>query len=363
MPKLAGMNVTFLAGTVGPGGAERQLVYMLRALKQAGATPQVLYLTPGNFWEGVYGALTISPTYVGQHQSRLLRLARIIRKLRDRPTDLLQSQHFYTNAYVVAAARILGLREVGTLRSDGPFEVRATGPLGGYLCLRGPRMMTANSRNAIHNAVAMGVPPHHLRLLPNVVDTNEFRPQSHPQDNCVRLVAVGRLGKEKRFDRFLRVVAQLQHRSSIPVRGVIVGAGPQRAQLEQLAGRLGLSPGAIEFRGVVTDMTSVYREADVLVLTSDREGSPNVILEAMASGLPIVATKIGGVPEIVQQGLTGYLTDVDDLEAMTAVLLELVDNPSLRNHIGRAGREYVSAHHSLEHLPDLLEDLYEAATA
>jgi glycosyltransferase involved in cell wall biosynthesis len=110
-------------------------------------------------------------------------------------------------------------------------------------------------------------------------------------------------------------------------------------------------------------MTSVYREADILVLTSDREGSPNVILEAMASGLPIVATKIGGVPEIVQHGLTGYLTNVDDLEAMTSVLLELVDNPSLRNHIGRAGREYVSTHHSLERLPDLLEDLYEAATA
>ncbi len=363
MPKLARLRVTFIAGTVGPGGAERQLVYMLRALKQTGAIPQVLYLSPGNFWEEAYTALTVPHICVGHHRSRMLRLARIIFELRNHPADLLQSQHFYTNAYAVAAARVLGLRELGTLRSDGTHEVQANGRLGGYLCLRGPRVLTANSRNALNNAVAMGVPPHRLRFLPNVVDTSEFSPTDRPEGKCVRLVAVGRLGKEKRVDRFLRVLAQLKHRSPTPVRGVVVGSGPQSAQLQQLAQRLGLGPDAVEFRGVVTDVTSVYREADALVLTSDREGSPNVILEAMASGLPVVASRVGGVPEIVQHGLTGYLTDVDDLQTMTTALLELVNDRSLRRHMGQAGREYVSAQHSAEHLPDLLEDLYEAAAA
>jgi glycosyltransferase involved in cell wall biosynthesis len=123
---------------------------------------------------------------------------------------------------------------------------------------------------------------------------------------------------------------------------------------------MGLLPGAVEFRGQVLEMRSIYQEADILVLTSEHEGTPNVILEAMACGLPVVATRVGGVPDIIQDGLTGFLVPKDDENAQLRVLLELVHNTDLRTRIGAAAQAYVETHHSLSQLPIWLQQLYEA---
>jgi glycosyltransferase involved in cell wall biosynthesis len=110
--------------------------------------------------------------------------------------------------------------------------------------------------------------------------------------------------------RFLSVIAAVQKRSPRPTKAVLVTTGAaERDTLEQQAARLGLSPESVEFRPAVGDMGPVYRDADIFLLTSDWEGTPNVVLEAMASGLPVVATRVGGVPEIVRHGETGLLVD------------------------------------------------------
>src|SRR5882762_5849080 len=175
MHKLANLKVCFIAGTLGQGGAERQLYYILRALHQSGASARLLCLTRGEFWEQKIRELGLSVTWVGQRGSKLLRLSRIVAALREQRPDVLQSQHFYTNLYAVAAARALGLREVGAIRCDGTSEVRDHGVVGGYLSLRAPRVMAVNSRAAIQNAIALGAVAERLCLLPNVVDTDHFK--------------------------------------------------------------------------------------------------------------------------------------------------------------------------------------------
>ena len=120
------------------------------------------------------------------------------------------------------------------------------------------------------------------------------------------------------------ILAQVREKSSSPVKGILVGAGPLREPLERQAAGLGFSPETLEFRGEVHDLTPVYREADILALTSDWEGTPNVVLEAMASGLAVVATKAGGISDIVQHGKTGFLTfdsrDRDLIEQFDAAI-------------------------------------------
>ena len=358
MFELSNLRVCFIAGTLGQGGAESQLYYILRALRQSGASPRLLCLTRGEFWEKRIRELGVQVTWIGRRGSRLLRLARVVAALRGQPPDVLQSQHFYTNLYAVGAARALGLREVGAIRCDVTSEVRDGGALTGYLSLRAPRVIAVNSRAAIRNAIALGAQASRLCLLPNVVDTDHFKFAARPERDTIRLLAVGRLVEQKKLDLFLDVVARLRQRCRVPVRATVVGDGPQRARLERQAADLGLSPDVVEFRGVVPDMAPVYREADILVLTSDWEGTPNVVLEAMATGLAVVARRIGGVPEIVRHGETGFLLDTGDEDAMTNALLTLVGDAQLRTEMGRRAAQHVNANYSPRQLPALLTDIY-----
>jgi glycosyltransferase involved in cell wall biosynthesis len=224
-----------------------------------------------------------------------------------------------------------------------------------------PRVLAVNSRAAIRNIAATGMPVEHIYYLPNVVDTDHFRPATRPPAETVRLLAIGRLVNQKRFDRFLSILARLRRESTKPVKGVIVGAGPYRERLEGQAVELGLLPDALEFKGSVQDLKPIYQDADILVSTSDYEGTPNVVLEAMASGLPVVATRVGDVPDIVRHGETGYLSDPEDSQAMTDTLLALINQTELRAEIGDRARKHIEANHSVNRLPGLLEDLYSEA--
>jgi len=367
MRDLSKLRVCFLAGTLTPGGAERQLFYILQALRQAGASPQLLSLTQGEFWEEKIKNLGVRVTHVDA-ASRWKRLLRIIKELRkDRP-DILQSQHFFTNAYVGVAARLLPLSGIGALRSNGTSEVNGSGPFGGWLNLRLPATIAANSQLAVQYAVAKGVTASRLYFLPNVVDTEWFQKSEDSGQRTAEpltLIAAGRLTKEKRLDRFISILWRLHTVLGLNVGGLIVGSGrrteDRRTELENQARDLGLFPNIVQFRGGVSDMRSVYHEAAVCVLTSDFEGTPNVLLEAMASGLPVVAARVGGVPEIVRHRQTGFLLEPNDLDGFVAALAELVKNSELRMEMGRRARTYVEQHHSLQRLPAYLSGLYQLA--
>src|SRR5881394_2366207 len=345
MLNLSNLKVCFLAGTLEHGGAERQLYYILQALCKAGATPQLLSMDQGQFWENTIKSLGVRVTFVGGRPSRLARLLRVLKEVRKDPPEVLQSQHFFTNAYAGLAARQARISGIGAMRNDGRSEVRESGPFGGWLNLRIPRTIAANSQIAIQYAIAKGVPNSRLYFLPNVVDTDWFKPAGPGPKGPLKLIAVGRLVKQKRLDRFISILGRLRSEFGFDVRGLIVGPGCQtedlRPELEGQARSLGLFPDVVQFRGGVSDMRPVYQEAAICVLTSDFEGTPNVLLEAMASGLPVVATNVGGVPGIVRHGQTGFVLEADDLEGLIAAVVELVKHSELRTTMAQRARAYV----------------------
>src|ERR1043165_6888976 len=121
MSDLSKLHICYLAGTLGQGGAERQLFYALRALRESGATPRVLCLDRGAFWEEPINRLQVPITWIGQDRSRWKRLVRLIKEARKQPADIFQSQPFYTNAYVSLALLLLNRSPIGALRSNGVF--------------------------------------------------------------------------------------------------------------------------------------------------------------------------------------------------------------------------------------------------
>lgn len=354
------LKIGFLAGTLGRGGAERQLLYMLRGLHEAGVNTRVLCFTKGESFENEIRALGIDVEYLSApNGSRPGKLYRLLRSLRRRPVDILQSVHFYTNLYGAAAGRLTGVREIGAIRSDFNFEMESRGLIG-RLQLNSPRHLITNSALARQRAIAAGVRPEKIDLVSNVVDTTQSNGKRTfpPGEEEARVLFVGRLTEEKRADRFLRVMSRVVREAKpFTVKAAIAGDGPLRPRLMALAGTLGLGADTLEMLGEREDMTSVYRQSDLLMLTSDLEGTPNVLLEAMSHGLPVMATRVGGVPDIVGED-RGMLCDPEDEDGLTGAAMKLVTNPGLRQELGRCGQDYVARFHSIHTLPDRLMEIY-----
>ena len=157
------------------------------------------------------------------------------------------------------------------------------------------------------------------------------------QDEAV-ILAVGRLSYEKGIADLLRAVTVLSNTKGVPnFRLVLVGDGPEREALARLASRLGIE-GKLTMAGFQRDTKPYYSLATLMAVSSHTEGSPNVVLEAMAAGLPIAATAVGGIPEILEEGLTGLMVPPRNPDAMASAILRILTDPEMRLRLGAAAR-------------------------
>jgi glycosyltransferase involved in cell wall biosynthesis len=180
-------------------------------------------------------------------------------------------------------------------------------------------------------------------------------------EEAVPLVGiVGRLTAVKNHELFLRA-AVLVGAARPDVRFAVVGDGERRGELERAAAGLGLG-GRIDFTGWRSDMPGVYAGLDVLALTSLNEGTPMTVLEAMAAGKPVVAVDVGGMADILDDGMTGYLVKKDAAggadSALAARLLELLGDKPRAEEMGRAGRARIRERHSPDRLAGALVEIY-----
>src|SRR4051794_25734766 len=185
-----------------------------------------------------------------------------------------------------------------------------------------------------------------VQLIPNGVDLARFRPAPPPPAEILTILAVGRLVPKKGFPVLIRAAARLL----APFRLRIVGEGPERANIEAAIAEHGLGD-RVELVGPRThdDLPAEYAAAHIVVVpsvtdaTGDRDGLPNVVLEAMSSGRPVVASDVGAVASAVVDGRTGVLVPPGDAEALAGALEFLVDQPDMRERLGREARARVEA--------------------
>jgi glycosyltransferase involved in cell wall biosynthesis len=184
-------------------------------------------------------------------------------------------------------------------------------------------------------------------------------PEPPPSDGNPRLLCVGRLVPVKGHDTLLRAFAEA--RAAVPALTLdIAGDGPLRAGLEQLAAELGLD-GAVRFLGRVDNVASEMERSFAVVVPSRGEGFGMVALEAAERGRPVIASAVGGLPEIVEDGVTGSLVPSDDVASLAAAIVGLVRDPERAAAMGRAARERAIAEFSLARCADRTAELYRAA--
>lgn len=172
---------------------------------------------------------------------------------------------------------------------------------------------------------------------------------------------VGRMTSVKQAPDVLRTVRRL-HDRGVDAGLVMVGDGPDRSELEALASELGIAE-ATRFVGFQDDVGPWYHAFDALLLPSRSEGTPVTAIETLAAGRPVVATRVGGVPDVVQDGVDGFLVAVGDVEGATAHLAQLADDPELRARMGAAGQERTLRRYRVERLVEDVDRLYRSLLA
>lgn len=200
------------------------------------------------------------------------------------------------------------------------------------------------------------VSPDRLLRIVNGVDTAWFTPPpSRGGGSRVTVLALAPLRREKRLDRLMRLVASLAH-----VRLELVGDGPERARLAMLGEELSLGERLV-FRGQQDDVRPMLHAADIFAMTSETEQMPNALLQAMASGLPVIAFAAGDIADMLGETSRDFVLAQDDDAGFARKLLRLALDPALRQEIGAANRARVVARHDIAEMARAYEALFEDA--
>jgi glycosyltransferase involved in cell wall biosynthesis len=214
--------------------------------------------------------------------------------------------------------------------------------------------------------------PSRVDLVYHGIDAKRFPPTGKPASAArsdarpVVILSVGRAVEKKGYDDLLPTLARLP--AALDWRFEHVGGGPQLQGLKEEARALGIAERITWFGALAQpDVLARYRAADVFVLSSrvagdgDRDGLPNVLMEAQSQGLPCVATAVSGIPELIEDGVTGLLVPPRDRDALARALAHLVGDPALRARLGEAGRERTLRDFALERGIDRLVERFDGA--
>jgi glycosyltransferase involved in cell wall biosynthesis len=233
-------------------------------------------------------------------------------------------------------------------------------------CLPRYESVICVSEDLRERCLASGVPPDRCVLIENAIDTAEFS-RNLPTAEAKRRVgiaperfvigAVGRLSAEKGFDVLIRSANQLLKDGS-DVELLIVGEGDEKAALQGLIAELGCAE-RVRLLGYRSDTRELYQAMDIFALSSYREGLPNVLLEAMALEVPVVATRIAGIPRLIRDGDNGLLVEPGDAAALGRALLGLLNDLDRRARLGRAGRLTVEAGYSFQARMEKVRAIYD----
>lgn len=328
-------------------------------------------LSRGKFPEGEVTALRDLP--LGALEALLYRATTLSPRLHRwaRGLSLVHAHLGQTGAHALLTARRCGLplvtsfygKDVSVRRSrlrllPAYWHYAALAPL---LFRHGDRFL-ALSRHMQAALVAQGCPEAKIRVVPLGVDLTRFQPTPRPTRTRLRVLMVGREVEKKGFDDGLRACA-IARDLGADLEVMLLGTGsPGARPLRLLAESLGLE---VSWAEPSTPVPAAMQEADVLLVPSrtardgDQEGTPTVICEGSAAGLPVVATRHAGIPEQVAHAVTGLLADERDVDGLAGHLLQMSQSAGLRRDLGEAGRRKMLAEYSVEAHRERLQAVYD----
>ena len=361
------LKVMHLVYALETGGLENGVVNLCNRLSPDVFQPSICVFRSGGALEARVDAQRVELLAVrcqwGIDPTLPVRLAWHLRRRR---IDILHTHSWGTLVEGIIAAKLAGTPSIihgehGTLE-ERPRNIRVQH----WLWPKASEIVAVAASLADQMSRVIGYPRDRIRVIPNGVDTKLFCPMHEMQDDCRRqfglppsgflIGMVARLDPIKNHLGMLRALVQLNEKG-IEANLAIAGDGLLRKELQQAVVDLHVS-NQVYFLGDVGRTERLYNALDAFVINSHSEGMSNTILEAMACGIPVVATSVGENPGLVSDGMSGYLIPADDSDALASKLALLAQDPSLRSDMGRAGRLRIEGDFSIERMIREYEDLY-----
>jgi glycosyltransferase involved in cell wall biosynthesis len=335
----------------GIGGSERHLLTLLPALGARGADPVLVGLDDPD-WdpEPFYAELRVPAVRISAPRDLdPLLAARLKRALRSLRPDLIHTHLVHADVYGAVAGGRTAL--VSTKHNDDRFRLGPFRYIERAITRRAARVIAITDALRRFNVEQVGLPAAKVTTIHYGLDEppRAWAESSVDLPEGPIVLAVARLVPQKGVDVAVRALA------GIDATLVVLGDGPERLELERSARELGVR---LLLPGRVGDVAAVMRRADVLVHPARWEGFGLALLEAMLAGLPVVATRVSSIPEIVVDGQTGLLVPPDDPSALRAALARVLDDPG---DLGVAGLARARAEFSVERMARRTVEVYEAA--
>lgn len=353
-------TIFHLIGQMERGGTERQLLYLAQALRERGWRQAVVTFNPGDAWDAQFAEIGVPLYGIPRGQNKIGRLWQLSQIIRREHRTLIHSWSGHTNVYAhwvldyPRPRRLLAFRYIPTVDSFSGKPVARVKNAGIY---QKADCVVSNSRAALDYAQAAGVRIRRGEVINNIIPTHR-RAKPGESITVPRILAAGALIPVKAYDVLLEALGELSS-AGYNFELVLAGHGSERSRLEALASRLGLYE-KVKFLGAIDDVPSHLATAHLLVHPSRSEGLSNTILEAMAEGLPVVATSVGGTPEFITHEKNGLLVPPDQPSILAKSIRQLLDNPQMREEIGNAGYELVLKRCSAEGIAGQYERIYES---
>ena len=357
------LRVAHVVTTLAIGGLEKVVLDLARGRTQQDFEASLICLDNAGVLEREFSAAGVPVEVIGTSGSVPQRVWRLSRRLRALAPDVVHTHNPQAHLHGAWAARLAGVPAVVHTKHGRDHVARPVLAVLGRVATAWTDGFVAVSDDAAQVARDQEhVPPGKLMVVRNGVDLGQFgavaRQPALPRG---RLVTVGRLDPIKDQATMLRAVRMAADR--IPgLRLDIVGDGPSRQDLEALRAALGLD-GRVTFLGYHADVAPLLSAADAFVLSSISEGVSIALLEAMASGLPAIATDVGGNREVIVDGVTGVLTPAGSAEALAEAIVRLESDPAVLERMGLASRRRVEEEFNLHRVVARYEALYRRCLA
>jgi glycosyltransferase involved in cell wall biosynthesis len=363
-------RILFLIDELDVGGTEQQLLELVKRLDRQRYEPVVCCFRPGKVSKEIEAAGIRVITLEKRGKVDPLFVGRLVRMMRRERIDLLQTYLFTANTWGRLAARLAGVPIIVTSeRNVDMWEEWYKQRLGVWLD-RWTHRTIGNSEAVGDYLAAKGIARAKLRVIYNGVDTSRFEGPVTPHAAREELgipqhhAVVGHLARlePQKDPRTFLAAAAIVARKMPSVSFLVVGGGSLQAELEREAQALGLG-GRIVFTGPRRDVPRLLAACDMSVLASVKEGMSNTIMESMAAGKPMVATRVGGNPELMQDGETGFLVSPRDPTALAAAIQRILDDPALAKSMGLQAKARMAERFSVDAMVAATQGLYDELVA
>ncbi|HEX6533142.1 MAG TPA: glycosyltransferase family 4 protein [Gemmatimonadaceae bacterium] len=365
------MRIALMLESDGPGGAEVMLLHLAEELRRRGH--EVLPVGPANRvgWLGArFRERGFDPaTYTLRRAFDLRCVAQLTRLLRERRVEVVHSHEFTMAVYGAAAARRAGARHVITMHGGRYFadQWRRRAALR-WAVRRSDALVAVSGATAEDLGRTLGVRRDTVHVVPNGIEfrsgvRERVRRELKVDDDELLLVAVGNLYPVKGHMVLLRALAALAApgapgaEAPVSWRLAIAGRGDEEGPLRAFAGKEGIAD-RVHLLGFRSDVPDILAAGDVFVMPSLSEGLPLALVEAMSMALPIIASDVGGIPEVVSRAEEALLVPPGDAEALAGAIRDLLAHPEHRRALGDAARRRAYRDFSVRTMGEAYERLY-----